>query len=597
MMKRNIMVFIVVLQVLLLTACRSAVAPAPSISQIVPNVTQAQLVEELESVNSEQTETAETTQPTEATEMTEPTEHEHAYTQQVVEATCTEDGYSLFVCDCGDRYRQNPVNAFGHQWSAWETTQKATESREGSAERICATCGAKETKTIAKDLSNHTHQYQQTDSTAATCSAEGINYFTCSCGAGYTESVAKTGHNYTATVVEPSCHRGGYTLYTCSGCGASYQEAQTDKLEHDCVVISVIQEAQCNVAGKQTVQCTRCRNTFTQTTEKTPHQYVDEVVEPTCRENGYTVHTCNVCGSCYSDQVVEKLEHDWSEPIVAYEASCEQDAYVYLLCNKCNYSQQIEGDKAYGHKYYVGNNTATCTEPGELIEYCENGCYITRRTPSPATGHTETYADKLRGTCTRDGYEREYCRWCDALISEKLYPAIGEHTFETADLASAAIRYWEATSDSYYMPFCTYYDWRVEICQVCDDIDHDSLRFAYTDYEAALIMLGYVNELRESVYGTDKYNLVLDSGMLEIAKVRAEEISINFCHVGIGYGENICGGSPNIYSQFMQWYNSPGHYENMIYRDYKYFAYALYTKESYRGVGYGYGVQLFGFGY
>ena len=42
--------------------------------------------------------------------------HEHLYAQTVFEPTCTERGYTLYSCSCGDSYKDNYVNAKGHNY-------------------------------------------------------------------------------------------------------------------------------------------------------------------------------------------------------------------------------------------------------------------------------------------------------------------------------------------------------------------------------------------------------------------------------------------------------------------------------------------------
>ena len=105
-------------------------------------------------------------------------------------------------------------------------------------------------------------------------------------------------------------------------------------------------------------------------------------------------------------------------------------------------------------------------------------------------------------------------------------------------------------------------------------------------------MLGYVNDLRESVYGTSDYNLILDSRLVEVANIRAKEIVANFSHSGMREcdGENI-GGGKSLKACFDGWNASTGHKNNMIHQDFKYFGfgwyYDIHTTES------PYAVQLF----
>ena len=58
-----------------------------------------------------------TTPATDPTEETEPsvTIHTHSYTAaEVVEVSCTEDGYTLMACDCGVTYKTEQVKSTGH---------------------------------------------------------------------------------------------------------------------------------------------------------------------------------------------------------------------------------------------------------------------------------------------------------------------------------------------------------------------------------------------------------------------------------------------------------------------------------------------------
>lgn len=84
-----------------------------------------------------------------ATKATEPP-HTHSYTSTVVAATCTERGYTLHKCACGDSYKDNYTDALGHSWGDWTTTKEATTEAEGEQTRTCSRCGATETQAIDK---------------------------------------------------------------------------------------------------------------------------------------------------------------------------------------------------------------------------------------------------------------------------------------------------------------------------------------------------------------------------------------------------------------------------------------------------------------
>ncbi len=98
--------------------------------------------------------------------------HQHSYTERIVPATCIEQGYTILTCSCGYNYKDNYTKALGHNYE----------------NGLCTRCGA-------KDPNAHTHKY-------------------------------------TETVTKPTCTAQGYTTYTCSACGDSYEGSYTAALGH-----------------------------------------------------------------------------------------------------------------------------------------------------------------------------------------------------------------------------------------------------------------------------------------------------------------------------------------------------------------------------
>ena len=60
--------------------------------------------------------------------------HEHSYTETVTAPDCTNGGYTTNICQCGDSYISNQVEALGHTWV--EATC--------SAPKTCTVCGVTE---------------------------------------------------------------------------------------------------------------------------------------------------------------------------------------------------------------------------------------------------------------------------------------------------------------------------------------------------------------------------------------------------------------------------------------------------------------------
>ena len=63
------------------------------------------------------------------------------------------------------------------------------------------------------------------------CTDKGEKVRTCECGEKETEELPVSGeHVYDYTVTSPTTEKGGYTTYTCVGCGTTYTGDETDKL-------------------------------------------------------------------------------------------------------------------------------------------------------------------------------------------------------------------------------------------------------------------------------------------------------------------------------------------------------------------------------
>ena len=149
--------------------------------------------------------------------------HKHAYQEKVVEATCIEEGYTEYTCECGDTYQDNKVAAKGHSYGEWTVVKEATEEEEGSKEKVCSVCNDKVTETIAK--LEHTHKYSE-EKVEATCTEAGYTVFTCACGHSYQgDNVAAKGHSFGEWTVlkEATITEEGLKERVCS-CGEKEQE-------------------------------------------------------------------------------------------------------------------------------------------------------------------------------------------------------------------------------------------------------------------------------------------------------------------------------------------------------------------------------------
>lgn len=116
---------------ILLTGCAST-APTATIAS-TPEVTHAPEAVESAASIPEITDTPELGNPADIV-------HEHWYTvSEVVAATCTAEGYTVYVCDCGDTYNDDFTEKAEHAYE--ETVIAPSTEIEGYTLYMCATCG------------------------------------------------------------------------------------------------------------------------------------------------------------------------------------------------------------------------------------------------------------------------------------------------------------------------------------------------------------------------------------------------------------------------------------------------------------------------
>ena len=80
--------------------------------------------------------------------------HEHVK-ENIVPATCTEDGSKTVVCeDCGETLSTEVIPATGHSFGDWTVTKEATCFEDGEETRTCSVCQAVETRPIFANSDN-----------------------------------------------------------------------------------------------------------------------------------------------------------------------------------------------------------------------------------------------------------------------------------------------------------------------------------------------------------------------------------------------------------------------------------------------------------
>ncbi len=230
-------------------------------------------------------------------------------------------------------------------------------------------------------------------------------------------------HRYESTVTPPTCTEGGYTTHTCTICGDRYTDEPTAALGHDFGAWRTVQEASCEEAGREVRTCTRCATEESREIAPTGHRYESEVTPPTCTEEGYTTHTCTICGDRYTDEPTAALGHDFGAWRTVQEASCEEAGREVRTCTRCATEESREIAPT-GHRYESEVTLPTCTEKGYTTYTCTVCGNHYRDKEVAALGHDFELISSREPTATEEGYKTYACTRCQETKTD-VVPATG----------------------------------------------------------------------------------------------------------------------------------------------------------------------------
>ncbi len=249
---------------------------------------------------------------------------------------------------------------------------------------------------------NHTtHAYTAKVTKAATCTTDGVRTYTCSCGASYTETIAKLGHSYGAwTKLNDTQHQ-----RVCSR-----NSSHVEKANHTWNAGTVTKAATCVATGVKTYTCTVCKATKTETIAVNASNHMNKTnvaaTASTCTVKGYTAGVyCNDCKKYISGHAEQPLAAHKTTTQNAKAASCTAEGYTGdQVCTVCK--QTITKGTAIAKKAHtlttVNKAEASCTAAGYTgDQYCTT-CKqtITKGSAINALGHANADSN---GNCTRCG--------------------------------------------------------------------------------------------------------------------------------------------------------------------------------------------------
>lgn len=113
----------------------------------------------------------------------------------------------------------------------------------------------------------HEHHYAKT-TVKPTCTKEGYNLYTCSCGDEYTESLGLAEHSYEESTISATCTEEGYTLHVCSVCGKQYTSDTVTAYGHRWSNWTRVKEPTIYDEGEDRRECTVCGAEETSSVER-----------------------------------------------------------------------------------------------------------------------------------------------------------------------------------------------------------------------------------------------------------------------------------------------------------------------------------------
>ena len=196
----------------------------------------------------------------------------------------------------------------------------------------------------------------------------------------------------TGEITTPAtCTTDGVMTYTCQACGKATKTEVIPATGHK------YGSWTSNNDGTHSQVC--IHDDYTQTENCT---YTEDVIAPTCTAQGYTLHTCTVCGYSYKDNYTDIIPHDLTD----WESDGNGNHTRH--CNNCDYSETVPCEYTD-----VVTKEATCTETGIRTYTCSDCGYSYEKIiPVNPEAHKYDGGVYTDPTCTADGYTTYTCEYC-----------------------------------------------------------------------------------------------------------------------------------------------------------------------------------------
>lgn len=322
------------------------------------------------------------------------------------QATCTQDGYTLNVCQrCGHSEKTDVVGKSGHNYQDTENCRPAGCTEEGLKEQKCVNCSDVQSQVLP--ATGHTMVKDEEQSYGATCTAAGAEHYACACGFHYDVELSQKPHEYVSEeIVQPSCDSKGYEKFGCKTCdkevirnekaalGHAYAPAAngwTWSEDHKTATLKLVcgnnssHEKVISATVTEKTENSVCLGgavTYTATVSFNMNTYTDTVTAteagkghvPSNRwviENDRHYRICVVCG-----ENADVGAHTYGEKTVTKEPTCVETGLATQTCTVCGHEKATVVDATGVHNYVNGvcdvcgvRETGCLHIPNQLITY------------------------------------------------------------------------------------------------------------------------------------------------------------------------------------------------------------------------------------
>ena len=285
--------------------------------------------------------------------------------------------------------------------------------------------GIKSDMKVYASFKGEGHNYTSKVTKEPTCSATGIELFSCACGKSFEDVLPKTDHRTELkNAVAATCSKEGYTGdYVCKDCGTVTKKGTTiPKTDHNTELKNVV-AATCSKEGYTGDYVCKDCGTVTKkgtTVPKTSHNIVtDKGYAATCTAVGKTDGShCSICNEVIeAQQDIPMLPHT-PKTLAGRPSDCMNyglsDGTVCGVCGKV-LSQQTELPLGDHTPVTVPGSPASCTgsglSDGEKCGVC--GVTLVEQTVLPRLGHSYTVYEDQGDT------HIVHCERCDKTVTEE----------------------------------------------------------------------------------------------------------------------------------------------------------------------------------